>query len=128
MEELFLPGNERTWGYYIRQTEINTAEPLVPKPSASDLEFAVEKLKIHKSTGIDQIPLELIKAGGRTIRCAIHKLSISIWNKEKLPEEWKESNILPINKKGDKTDCTNYRGISLLSTTYTFYPTYCCQG
>ena len=35
-----------------------------------------------------------------------------------LPEEWKESIILPIYKKGDKTDCSNYGGISYLSTTY----------
>jgi len=60
----------------------------------------------------------MIKAGGRTICCAIHKLITSIWNKEELPEEWKESIIVPIYKKGDKTDCNNYRGISLLPTTY----------
>ena len=72
----------------------------------------------HKSPVIDQIPAELIKAGGRTIRCAIHKLIISIWNKEELPEEWKWSIIVPIHKKGDKTDCNNYRGIALLPTTY----------
>ena len=59
----------------------------------------------------------MIKGGGRTIRCAIHKLIISIWNKEELSEEWKESIIVPNHKKGDKTDCNNYRGISLLSTT-----------
>jgi len=49
-----------------------TAEPLVPEPSAFDFELAIEKLKNHKSPGIVQIPAELIKVGGRTIRCAIH--------------------------------------------------------
>jgi hypothetical protein len=49
--------------------------------------LAIEKLKSHKSPGIDQIPSELIKAGGGTIRGAIHKLIISIWNKEELSEE-----------------------------------------
>ena len=75
----------------VRQAEIHTAEPLVPEPSALEVELAIEKLKRHKSPGIDQIPAELIKAGGRTIRGAIHKLIIAIWNKEELPEEWKES-------------------------------------
>jgi hypothetical protein len=37
---------------------------------------AIEKLKSHKSPGIDQTPAELLKAGGRTFRCAIHKLII----------------------------------------------------
>jgi len=80
--------------------------------------LAIGKLKNHKSPGTDKIPGELIKAGGRTICCAIHKLIISIWNKKELPEEWNESIIVPIYKKGDKTDCNNYRGISLLPTTY----------
>ena len=71
----------------VRQTEIHTAEPLVSEPNASEVELAIEKLKSHKSPGIDQIPAELIKAGGRTLRSAIHKLIISIWNKEELPEE-----------------------------------------
>jgi hypothetical protein len=100
------------------QTEIHTAESLVPKLSASKVELAIEKLNSHKSPGIDQIPAELFKAGGKTIRCEIHKLIISISNKEELPKEWKESIIVPIYKKGDKTDCSNCRGISILPTTY----------
>ena len=72
----------------------------------------------YKSPGTDQIPAELIKAVGRTIRGAINKLIIAIWNKEELPEEWKESVIVAIHKKGDKTECNNYRGISLLPATY----------
>ena len=43
---------------------------------------------------------------------------MSIWNKEELPEECKESIIIPIYKKGDKKDCSSYRGISLLQTIY----------
>ena len=100
------------------QAEIHTAEPLVPEPSASEFELANDKLKSHKSPGIDQIPAELIKAGGRTIYLKIHKLITSIWNKDKLPEEWRESVIMRIHKKGGKTDCNNYRGISLLPITY----------
>jgi len=102
----------------VRKAEIHTAEPLVPEPNAFEVELAIEKLKSHKSPGVDQIAAELIKAGGRTIRSAIHKLIISIWKKEELPEKWKESIIVPSYKKGDKRDCNNYRGISLLSTTY----------
>jgi hypothetical protein len=48
----------------VRQAEIHTAEPLVPEPSVSKVEFAIEKPKSHKSPGIDQIPADLIKAGG----------------------------------------------------------------
>jgi len=48
----------------IGQAEIHTAEPLVPEPSASEVEMAIAKLKSHKSPGIDQIPAEMIKAGG----------------------------------------------------------------
>jgi hypothetical protein len=59
----------------------------------------------------------LIKAGSKRICCEIHKLINSI-GKEKLPEEWKESVIVPICQKGDKTNCSNYRGISLLPTAY----------
>jgi hypothetical protein len=59
----------------------------VPEPNAFEFEMAIEKLKRHKSPCIDQVPAELIKAGGRTFGCAIHKLIISVLNKVELPKE-----------------------------------------
>jgi hypothetical protein len=41
-----------------------------------------------------------------------------IWNREELPSRWKGSITVPIHKKGDKTDCSNYCWISLLSISY----------
>jgi hypothetical protein len=102
----------------VRQIEVHTAEPLVPGPSHLEVEIAITKLKKYKSPGNDQIPAELIQAGGEMLLFAIHKLINSVWNKENLPDQWKESIIVPIHKKGDKTDSNNYRGISLLSTSY----------
>jgi len=58
--------------------------------------MAIEKLQRHRSPDIDRMPAELIKARGRAIRCEIHKLINSIWNKEELPEEYKESIRVPI--------------------------------
>jgi hypothetical protein len=48
----------------------------------------------------------------------LYELIISIWKKKELPEEWKESIFVPTYKMGDKTNCSNYSGISLLPTTY----------
>jgi len=44
----------------VRQAEIRTVEPLVPEPSAFEVELAIGMLKNYKSPGIDQIPAELI--------------------------------------------------------------------
>jgi hypothetical protein len=49
----------------MRRTEIHTAEPFVPEPSAAEFEVAIRKIKIYKAPGSDQIPEELIQAGGK---------------------------------------------------------------
>jgi hypothetical protein len=71
-------------------------------------------LKKYKSPESDEIPAELIQAGGKILLYVIHKLINSVWNKKELPDQWKKSIIVPVHKKGDKTDCNNYHGISLL--------------
>ena len=69
-----------------------------------EFDTAIEMLKTNKSQFTDQSTVELIEAESRTIRCEIHKIINSIWNKQELPAECKESIIVPIHKKGDKTD------------------------
>jgi CRISPR/Cas system CSM-associated protein Csm2 small subunit len=76
------------------------------------------ELKTYKSPGINQIPAELIQAGGNTLRSEIRKLFNSVWNKEELPQKWKESITAPIYKMVIKANYSNYRGISVLTTTY----------
>jgi hypothetical protein len=56
----------------VRQMDIHMAEPLVPEPSLVEVEIAIGKLKSYKSPGTDQIPAELIKAGGETLYSEIH--------------------------------------------------------
>jgi hypothetical protein len=73
----------------VRQRDIHTAEPLVPEPSLVELEIAIEKLKSYKSPGTDQIPAELIQVGGKILYSEIHQLICPIWNKEELPQQWK---------------------------------------
>jgi hypothetical protein len=57
------------------QTEIHTAEPLVPEPSSAEVEVAIRKMIRYKAPGSDQILAELIQAGGGgTLHSEIHKL------------------------------------------------------
>jgi hypothetical protein len=92
----------------VRQMDIHMAEPLVSKPSLVEVEVALGKLGSYKSPGTGQILAKLIKAGGGTLPSEIHKLTYSILNKEEFPQQWKESVIVPIQKKGDMSDCNNY--------------------
>jgi hypothetical protein len=75
-------------------------------------------MKRYKAPCSYQIPADVIQARREILHSEIHKLIMLIWNKEELPHQWEESIVIPIHKKGDKTDCSNYRDISLLSTSY----------
>jgi hypothetical protein len=66
----------------VRQIEIQTAEPLVPDRIAYEVEIVIAALKMYESPGSDEIPAEVIQAGGEMLRYEIHKLINYIWNKE----------------------------------------------
>jgi hypothetical protein len=88
----------------VKRIEVHTTEPLVSRPSRLEVEIAIAKLKKFKSPGSDKILAELFQAGGEILLSAIHIFINSIWNKKDLPDQWKESIIIPILKKDDKTE------------------------
>jgi hypothetical protein len=83
-----------------RRQKYITAESPVPQPSAFEVGRATENLKRNKPQVTNKISAELFDEWSRTIRFEINKLIDSIWNKNELPEEGKESIIFPIYKKG----------------------------
>ena len=83
--------------------------------TVEEIKNAIKSQKNRRTGGNDYITAELIKADIDTSAAALHKLFNVIWNEEKVPLSWKESQIVKIPKKGNLTECNNWRGISLLS-------------
>jgi hypothetical protein len=68
--------------------------------------------------GTDRIHQELIKYGGNKLLNRIYELVRQIWEKERLPEEWKETIRVPIHKRGHGDRYENDRGIALGNAAY----------
>jgi hypothetical protein len=64
-----------------------------------------------------KITAQLIKHGGRKLWIRIYQLIKRVWETEQMPQEWSTAIICPLYKKGNKLECSNYRGISLLNVT-----------
>jgi hypothetical protein len=105
------------------QMEQGQKEDEVP-PSKEQITEIIRKLKNNKSPGTDGLTAELFKYGGQRLLDYTHKLIEEIWKKEQIPTEWKQAIICPIHKKGDKSECKNYRGISLLNIAYKIMATH----
>jgi hypothetical protein len=90
----------------------------LPLPSLEEVKEALKHLKHNKASGEDGIPAELLQTGGESLMELLHKLIVLIWQQEKLPREWSTGIISVLHKKGDSTNCNNYRGICMLNTAY----------
>ena len=75
-------------------------------------------MKNNKAAGTDGIHLELIKYRGNKLLNRVYELVRQIWEEERLPEEWNETIIVPIHKRGDRDRCENYREIALGNAAY----------
>ena len=80
-----------------------------------ELEKAISNTKLGKSPGSDGVLPEVIVYGGRCLRAFLLILFNIIWASEMIPQVWKDAIITILFKKGNRSECGNYRGISLLS-------------
>ena len=84
-------------------------------PTMDEMAKAIAGLKDGKAPGGDGIPAEVWKHGGDNLFSRLHQLITNAWEVGSIPQAWKDASIVTIYKKGDRTDCGNYRGISLIS-------------
>ena len=78
------------------------------------VQSVMEDLKEKNSYGFDNIPQRILKEGASVLMEPFHKLLNLIYQQKKLPEQWKTSRIIPLHKKGKKSELKNYRPISNL--------------
>ena len=93
------------------------------EPTKDEIMRVVTLLKNNKAPGEDGIPAEVYKACCTVLLDPLHKLFRSIWEKESFPADWRSSILLPFPKKGDKSVCENYRGISLVDVAAKIFTT-----
>ena len=92
-----------------------TKTSLDEKPTMDEMATAIAGLKDGKAPGGDGIPAEVWKHGGDNLFSRLHQLITNACEMGPVPQAWKDASSITIYKKCDRTDCANYRGISLLS-------------
>lgn len=86
-----------------------------------ELEEVIKKLKNGKTPGSDKITAEMIKNVGDKGRELLLEVLNKAWTSEDIPKEWETALIMPVFKKGNQRECSNYRGITLINTIVKIY-------
>ena len=76
---------------------------------------AVKLLKKGKSAGVDNIPAELVQAGGEDVITALMAICNKFWQTGEWPTLWAQSLVITLPKKSNLQQCKNYLMISLIS-------------
>ena len=84
-------------------------------PTKNEILKAIKRLKNNKAPGIDNITAEVLKTDIRFATDWLYDPFYKIRNAETIPEDWYRGLIIKLLEKRDRTQCTNWRGVTLLS-------------
>ena len=88
---------------------------LEPDILECEVKWALESITESKSGGGDRIPLELFQILKNDAVKVLHSICQQIWKTHQWPQDWKRSVFIPIPKKGNAKECSNYHTIALMS-------------
>ena len=88
---------------------------LEPDILESEIKGALGSITINKANGGDGIPIELFQILKDDAMKVLHSVCQQIWKTQQWPQDWKRSVFIPIPKKGNAIDCSNYCTIALIS-------------
>ena len=88
---------------------------LEPDILECEVKWAVESITTNKASGGDGIPVELFQILKDDAKKVLHSICQQIWKTQQWPQYWKRSLFIPIPKKGNHKDSSNYCTISLIS-------------
>ena len=77
--------------------------------------WALGSITMKKASGGDGIPAELFQILKDDAVKAVHSICQQVWKTQQWPQDWKMSVFIPVPKKGNAKDCSNYRTIALIS-------------
>ena len=90
---------------------------LEPDILECEVKWALESITTNKASGGDGIPVELFQILKDDAVKVLHSICQQIWETQQWPQDWKRSVFIPIPKKGNAKECSNYRTIALISHT-----------
>ena len=87
----------------------------VPDILECEVKWALGSITMNKADEADGIPAELIQILKDNAVKVLHSIGQQIWKTQQWPQHWKRSVFIPIPKKGNAKECSNYRTIALNS-------------
>ena len=88
---------------------------LEPDILECEVKWALESITMNKASGGDRIPVELFQILKDDAVKVLHSICQQIWKTQQWPQDWKRSIFIPILKKGNAKECSNYHTIALIS-------------